>query len=123
MKARINYNDKCSVCERKYKDHNQDEITECVQDSYEQYDGELDSLLAILSKENLSKKWGQPGQLKSEWAMWPTDGSSALVSSIPTRDFAIYFLSSKAEKPKPKPKVEEKDNGKKEEAKHFYPKE
>lgn len=92
---RPDFNAKCSTCGRKYSEHSNDEITECVLSWHPDYDGELAGLLAILSKEKLAKKWGQPGQLKKEFAVWPLDGGSPVVSTIPTRDFAIFLLCNK----------------------------
>jgi hypothetical protein len=105
---RPDFNAKCSNCNRVYSDHTNDEIDECVREKNKSYDGTLESMLVVLSKANLAKKFGQPGQVKKEFAVWPTDGSDPVVSSIPTRDFGIFFLCNQGVKNTKKDK-EDKD--------------
>ncbi|MHA2323132.1 MAG: hypothetical protein ACXACG_15985 [Candidatus Thorarchaeota archaeon] len=133
---RPDFDAKCSTCGRVYSDHTNDEIDECILSVYPDYDLTLPGLLSIASKEKLAKKWGQPGEDKRVFAIWPLGGGPPVTSTIPTRDFAIFLLcnqrkgivsdekgtrkekkeSFQAKKKEPK---EDKD-AKKEEAEHTH---
>jgi hypothetical protein len=117
MKARINYSAKCSTCGRKYADHSEDDLIECVQNYQKDYDGTLASILRVLAKDGLARKWGQPGQNKKEWAIWPVSGDPPLVSTVPTTDFAIFFLTSQKA---PTSKKDKEDKNAKKETKPLY---
>jgi hypothetical protein len=137
---RIDFDAKCSTCGRKYKDHSNDEIDECVNSIHPNYNGNIQELLVILSQERLIRKWGQPGQMKSEFAIWPLGKEPPMTSTIPTRDFAIFLLSNQNKgiisdekgtrkekkdsfinrKPKSKKEEKEEDKDAKEETEHIH---
>ena len=130
MKA-LDFEANCSTCGRKYKDHSDDEVNECVTSWNKEYIPSLPAILALLSKNYLARKWGQPGQNKKEFAIWP-QGLDPIVSTNPVRDFGIFFLinqekgiktddkgTRKEKKVKDAKAIKEKENGKeKEERSH-----
>jgi len=114
-KSRFDLNETCSTCRTKFRDHDEDNLIECINTFHPDYDGTLPSLLVALSTFHLIVKWGQPGANKKEWAAWPEKNKPPILSTVPIRDFAVYFLIQ--QKPK-EVKKEKESKGDKETTKH-----
>ena len=101
--SRMDFDKKCPNCGDVYHEHSNDEITTCMQTFHSEYDVTLASVLAVLQKKKLAKKWGQPSGDKRCCAFWPPDGSEPVTSTIPARDFSIYILINETTEPPPEP--------------------
>lgn len=96
---RIDFSKKCPNCGDKYMDHDDEQVINCVKRYDSKYDGTLPSMLALLHRQKIASKFGQPSSDKRVFAIWDTEKKwdVPLASAVPNRDFGILFLSRQTE--------------------------